>query len=389
MNKVWPHYSADEIQAVEKVLCSGKVNYWTGTEGRELEKEFAAFHGCKYAVAVANGTVALELTLVALGISVGDEVIVTPRTFVASASAIVMRGAKPIFADVDLISQNITAESIQAVLTPRTKAIICVHLAGWPCEMDEIMALAAEHNLYVIEDCAQAHGARYQNKLVGTWGHIGAFSFCQDKIISTGGEGGMVITDDESLWKKMWSFKDHGKSYDTVYHVQHPPGFRWLHEEFGTNWRMTEMQAAIGRCQLRKLTGWLTRRREIATQLKATLEKLAALFIPPIPEDVFHAYYRYYFFIRPEKLKSGWDRDRIMQEINAHGVNINVGSCAEIYLEKCFDKYQLQPARPCFNARELGKNSLALPIHHYLTAEAVQEMVTIIASVVTEGTVGS
>ncbi|MFA0697837.1 DegT/DnrJ/EryC1/StrS family aminotransferase, partial [Vibrio sp. 10N.222.49.C9] len=179
----------------------------------------------------------------------GDEVITTPRTFLASASSIVTSGASPVFADEDLNSQNITAQSIEAVLTPNTKAVIVVHLAGMPAEMDDIMALSKKHGFYVIEDCAQAHGAKYKGKSVGTIGHIGAWSFCQDKIMTTGGEGGMVTTNDKALWSKMWSYKDHGKSFDAIYNREHPPGFRWLHESFGTNWRMTEMQAVIGRIQ--------------------------------------------------------------------------------------------------------------------------------------------
>ncbi|CAN8142764.1 hypothetical protein THIOSC15_750023 [uncultured Thiomicrorhabdus sp.] len=249
----WPSFTQEEADAVSAVLLSNKVNYWTGQEGREFEKEFATWCDAKYAVALANGTLALDVAFKALGIGVGDEVIVTSRTFLASVSSIVNARAKPVFADIDRNSQNITPESIQAVLTDKTKAIVCVHLAGWPCEMDEIMVLADEYGLFVIEDCAQAHGAKYKGKAVGSIGHIGCWSFCQDKIMSTGGEGGMVTTNNEALWKKMWAYKDHGKSWDAVYNTEHPPGFRWLHESFGTNWRMTEMQAVLGRIQLKRM----------------------------------------------------------------------------------------------------------------------------------------
>src|SRR5690606_10824692 len=245
----WPSFTTEEADAVREVILSNKVNYWTGQECRKFEQEFAAWTGCRHAVALSNGTLALDAALKALGIGPGDEVIVTPRTFLASVSCVINAGAKPVFAEVDRDSQNITASTIQAVLTERTRAVICVHLAGWPCDMDPIMALADERGLYVIEDCAQAHGAHYKGRPVGSIGHIGAWSFCQDKIMTTGGEGGMTTTNDQRLWSKMWSLKDHGKSWDALYKQQHPPGFRWLHESFGTNWRMMEMQAAIGRIQ--------------------------------------------------------------------------------------------------------------------------------------------
>ena len=256
----WPSFTPEEIEAVSAVLASNRVNYWTGDRCQEFERGFAEWVGTRYAVALTNGTVALDVALRALGIGPGDEVITSSRTFMASASCIVATGAVPIFADVDADSQNVTAETIAAVLTPRTKAVICVHLGGMPCDMDPIMALAAKHDLKVIEDCAQAHGARYRGRSVGSIGHIGAWSFCQDKIISTGGEGGMMVTDDEEIFKKCWAFKDHGKSYDAVYHREHAPGFRWLHESFGTNWRMTEIQSVIGRLQLQKLDKWVETR---------------------------------------------------------------------------------------------------------------------------------
>jgi dTDP-4-amino-4,6-dideoxygalactose transaminase len=336
----WPFFADDEIDAVQKVLQSGKVNYWTGEECRDFEKEFAEYVGVKHAIALANGTLALELALKAYGIGEGDEVIVTSRTFIASASCAVMCGATPVCADVDSVSQNITAETIADKITARTKAIICVHLAGWPCDMDAIMQLAQKHNLIVIEDCAQAHGAKYKEQPVGSIGHIAAFSFCQDKIMTTGGEGGMLVTNDEEIYKKCWAFKDHGKSYDAVYNRQHPPGFRWLHESFGTNWRLTEMQAAIGRCQLKKLDEWVEKRRKNAQVLNEAFadEKALRLTIPG--PDIFHSYYKYYVFVRPEMLKDGWDRDRIMAEINEAGVPCYSGSCSEIYLEKAFVSLQ-------------------------------------------------
>lgn len=363
----WPSFTQEEADAVSRVLLSNKVNYWTGTECREFEKEFAAWSGTQYAVALTNGTVALDVALKALNIGPGDEVIVTSRTFLASASCIVTAGAVPVFADVDAQSQNISADTIRAVLTPRTRAIICVHLAGWMCDMDPIMALAEQHGLAVIEDCAQAHGARYKGRAAGSIGHIGAWSFCQDKIMSTGGEGGMVTTNDPALWSRMWSYKDHGKSHDAVYHRQHAPGFRWLHESFGTNWRMIEMQAVIGRIQLRRMPDWQHRRTENATRILDALDATGWFDVPRPNAEYVHAWYRAYAFVRPERLPEGWNRDRIMNQMVALGVPCYSGSCSEVYLEKAFDHTGWRPVERLPVARQLGETSLMFLVHPTLT----------------------
>lgn len=359
----WPCFSEEEAEAVHRVVLSNKVNYWTGQECREFEREFAAWVGAEYAVALANGTLALDVALKALGIGPGDEVVVTPRTFLASASCVVTAGANPVFADVDAETQNITAETIRAALTPRTKAIICVHLAGMPCDMDPIMALAEERGLYVIEDCAQAHGARYKGRSVGSIGHVGAWSFCQDKIMTTGGEGGMVTTNDRELWSRMWSYKDHGKSWEAVYERRHPPGFRWVHESFGTNWRMMEMQAVIGRIQLRRMPGWTAARAANARRLKAVFNRHAVTHVPEVPNHLDHAWYKFYAFVRPEKLAKGWSRERIVDEMNARGVPCYQGSCAEVYLEKAFDGTPWRPAERLPIAKRLGESSLMMLVH--------------------------
>ena len=368
----WPSFTQKEADAVSRVLLSNKVNYWTGQECREFEKEFAQFAETQYAVALANGTVALDVALKALGIGAGDDVIVTSRTFLASASSIVTAGANPIFADVELDSQNISAETIQAVLTPNTKAIICVHLAGWMCDMDPIMQLASDKGLYVIEDCAQAHGAKYKGKSAGSIGHIAAWSFCQDKIMTTGGEGGMVTTNDETLWKKMWSYKDHGKNFDSIYNKQHPPGFRWLHDSFGTNWRMMEMQAVIGRIQLKMMPEWTAKR-------MANMEKIYAAFADSPyfsvhrPSDEYvHAAYKCYVQVNTDRLPEGWSRDRIMAEMNALGVPCFSGSCSEVYLEHAFDGTAWRPTQRLQNAQKLGETSLMFLVHPTLTENNIQ-----------------
>ncbi len=355
-----------------RVLESGKVNYWTGDEGRSFEREFAEFVGCKHALALANGTVALEVALHALGVGPGDEVITTSRTFIASASCAVAVGARPVIAEVNRDSQNLTVDTIRPLITPRTKAIIAVHLAGWPCEMDEIMQLAREHGLRVIEDCAQAQGAMYRGRMVGSIGDVAAFSFCQDKIMTTGGEGGMLTTNDSALWERAWGYKDHGKSYDAVYNREHPIGFRWLHESFGTNGRMTEMQSAIGRVALKKVRGWVETRRRHAVILDGRLSKISALRIAMPPADLYHAYYKYYAFIRPELLAPGWDRDRIMEAINAEGIPCSVGSCSEIYREKAFLSYPHSGERLPI-ARELGETSLMFLVHPTLAESDIED----------------
>jgi len=377
----WPSFSQQEADAVTDVLLSNKVNYWTGTEGRLFEKEFAEFSDSKYAIAVANGTLALDLALVGLNIGAGDEVIVTSRTFLASVSSIVTCGATPVFADVELNSQNITAETINAVLTPKTKAIICVHLAGMPCELDDIMTLANKYDLYVIEDCAQAHGTRYKGRSVGSIGHVGAWSFCQDKIMTTGGEGGMVTTNDELLWKKMWGYKDHGKSWDAIYEKEHPPGFRWLHENFGTNWRLTEMQSAIGRIQLSRMPLWKQKRQANAKTIDNAVADLNVVRLVDVPKYVEHAEYKHYMFIRPENLKEGWSRDQIIEKITAQGVPVFQGSCSEVYLEKAFEKTPWRPKNRLENAVELGETSLMFLVHPTLTTQEIEKTCIVVREV--------
>lgn len=380
----WPSFSEEEADAVRDVILSNKVNYWTGQECREFETEFAAWGGSECAIALANGTVALDLALKALGIAEGDEVVVTPRTFLASVSSIVNAGAIPIFADVDRDSQNITVDTILAVLTPRTRAIICVHLAGWPCDMDPIMALAVEHDLKVIEDCAQAHGAHYKGRPVGSIGHVGAWSFCQDKIMTTGGEGGMVTTNDRVLWSRMWSIKDHGKSWEAVYQRQHAPGFRWLHESFGTNWRMMEVQAVIGRIQLQRMQDWHAKRLANAERIWASARALSGLRVPAVPADVMHAAYKCYVFVEPADLKLGWDRDRILNEITARGVPCFSGSCSEVYLEKAFDDTGWRPVERLPVAQELGAMSLMFLVHPTLTEAEINKTCNVLAQVMRE-----
>ena len=385
----WPSFTEEEADAVRDVLLSNRVNYWTGEEARAFESEFADWVNAKYAVALMNGSMALDVALNALDVGPGDEVVVTPRSFIASVSCVVNAGATPVFADVDMESGNLSEESIAAVLSSRTKAIICVHLAGQPCEMDPIMQLAEQHGLYIVEDCAQAHGGLYKGRSVGSIGHVGTWSFCQVKIMTTGGEGGMVTCNDETLWRKMWSYKDHGKSYEAVYEHESPPRFRWLHESFGTNGRMTEMQAVIGRIQLKQMTDWTAARTANAMAIHESLLPFdgdGGLVRVPIlqGEGNVHAYYKYYAYVCPENLVSSWTRDRIVDEINARGVPCYTGSCSEIYLEKAFDGTGFQPKNRLPVARELGKTSLMFLVHPTLTEQEIRLTCSVIQNVLIE-----
>ncbi|MCB1856780.1 MAG: DegT/DnrJ/EryC1/StrS aminotransferase family protein [Gammaproteobacteria bacterium] len=384
----WPCYSKEESEIISSVLLSNRVNYWTGERGRTFERDFADYVGARHAVALANGTLALELALRALNIGPGDEVVVTPRSFVASVSAVVMVGAIPVFADVDKNTQNLCPATIRPVLSERTRAIIAVHLAGWPCDMDGLMALAEEHRMFVIEDCAQSHGARYRGRSVGALGHVAAWSFCQDKIVTTGGEGGMVTTNDAQIWRFAWEFKDHGKSWDAVQQARNATGYRWLHESFGSNWRMTEMQAAIGSYQLTCLDDWHAARRENAQRLKAAFDRFpAAVRIPMPPDDIDHAWYRFYVFLIPESLNAGWSRNRILEEIRRQGVPCGPGSCSEIYLEKAFDGTGYRPRERLPIARELGETSMMFLVHPTLTDRDMTKAVEVIDRVMSLATI--
>jgi dTDP-4-amino-4,6-dideoxygalactose transaminase len=383
----WPHYDDAQIDQVVALLRSGKVNQWTGNHVAEFELAYAKYLGRKHAIGLANGTLALELPLRIMGIGAGDEVIVTARSFLASAGCVAFVGATPVFADVDKDSQNITTDTIASLITSRTKAIIVVHLAGWPCDMDSIMALANRHNLIVIEDCAQAHGALYKGKPVGSFGQFAAFSFCQDKIITTGGEGGLLALDDDDLWKKCWSFKDHGKNYDTVFNQTHPPGFRWLHESVGTNWRMTSIQAVMGHCQLQKLPEYHRSRSENARVLIDAFHDCVALRTPEPPTEIVHAFYRLYTFARPEKLKAAWNRDRLIAEITDRGVPCFTGSCSEIYLEKVFRDIDCGPPQRLPSAIELGDTSMAFLVDPCQSPESIKFAAKTVTDVMQRATI--
>ena len=377
----WPVFAEDEIAAVAEVLRSGKANYWCGEHGRTLEREFARLAGVSHGLAVANGSLALQAALLASGIGPGDEVVVTPRSFIASVSAVVLVGARPVFAEVDRDSGNITASSIRAVLSEHSRAIVLVHLAGWPCDMDPIMALADQHRLRVIEDCAQALGARYHGRPVGSFGDVAVFSFCQDKIISSGGEGGMLVSNNRELWQRAWSARDHGADPGQAQNGEPPPGFRWLRDSFGSNWRMTEMQAVIARRQLHKLPAWHRARHRNLQHAIDALTAVPGLRVPRPAPGFEHAGYRCYIHVRPEQLRPGWGRDRILAALSAEGIPALTGTCPEVYREQAFADTGLRPRQRLPMARELGETSVALLLHPTLPDEDMDDVVTAIRKV--------
>jgi len=380
----WPFFDKDEIEAVHAVLESGRVNAWTGEQVALFEQDFAKYIESKHAIAVSNGTTALELAIRGCGIDSG-EIIVPARTFIATASAVVANGAVPVCADVDLNSQNITIDSIDACLTNKTKAIIVVHLAGYPADMAAICQYAKDKGLTVIEDCAQAHGARIQGRHVGTFGDVGTFSFCQDKIISTGGEGGMVVTNNQAMVEQMRSYKDHGKNFEKIAKIQGGSTFHYVHDQFGSNLRMTEMQAAIGIKQLQKLDSWHAKRTENAKILNDVFANEPAIRTVSIPDKFTHAYYKYYAFLNSERLKSNWSRTKIIAKINEQGVYCATGICPDISQELAFNRYQANANQEQLaNTRALSLCSLMFMVHPTLTQDDMLSTAEVVQSVVRE-----
>lgn len=379
---VWPFVEPDDIDRVRAVLESNRLNYWTGTRGLAFEAALQSRFGCR-GIAMANGTVTLETALRVLGVGPGDEVIVPARTFIATASAVAMLGARPVVCDVELDSGNMSVATVQPLVTERTKALIPVHVGGWPVDMPALMAFARQKGLSVIEDCAQAIGATIDGQQVGTFGDFGSFSFCQDKIITTGGEGGALLAADESLWERAWTLKDHGKDPSLMFGDQPGDGalFRWVHTSFGTNLRMTEMQAELGLCGLERLDGYLEARRANAQTLADGLADVAGLEIPEAPAHYRHAFYRVHALVDESALAEGWSRDRILRAVRAEGAPCSQGVCAEIYREKAFERagYALSGELPV--AAELGRRSLAFLVHPTLTAQDMRAVVEAVRKV--------
>ena len=376
INSPWPKYEEDEVKAVSEILESGRVNYWTGFIGKEFEESFSNWCGTKYAYALANGTLALDAAYRSLKCEAGDEIITTPRSFIATSSTISVLGLRPVFADIDSESGNITASTIEPLITKRTKAISVVHLGGWPANMLEIRNLADKHNLKLVEDCSQAHGAKINGLNVGSFGDVGTWSFCQDKIISTGGEGGMITTSNEDIAEFISSWRDHGKNIKSMVNSKNSTTFKYLHENLGLNYRMTEIQSKIGDLQLKKLPDWHLKRKDNAYALAKALKDFSSIRIPMPKAPFEHAWYKFYAYLRPESLADGWNRERILFEFNKNKIPVYSGSCSEIYLEKCMKTYLDKQFRNLKNAKIIGETSLMFLVHPTIDKSTLEFYIT-------------
>ena len=336
----WPQFDEAAIQAVEAVLRSGKVNYWTGKRGMEFEQQFAEWQGSRYAISVATGTAALHVALSSLGIGPGDEVIVPSYTFIATSFSVVQAGAIPRFADVNLDDHCLSLESAEKLVTKRTKAIMPVHLYGNVCDMDQINAFARRHNLFVIEDNAEAFGGVYKGKKTGTLGHIAGCSFCQNKTFTTGGEGGMVTTDDEELAWKARSFRDHG--YDVKQRLgmlELEQKLPYIHDRVGWNYRMTEMQSAIGLAELARLDTWnMPRRRRNAQILVSALKTSKRIKYFPIDTPKRrNGWYVLAFSLDVERMKC--DIQQFVAAVSAEGAPVWKVFWPQCHTERAFREH--------------------------------------------------
>ena len=334
----WPTFNEKTYDKVVDILKSGKVNYWTGKVGMEFEKAWAKWLGVNHAISVANGTCALHTALASLNIGPGDEVICTSYSFIASSFCALQAGAMPVFADVTT-DHTIDPKAIEACITERTKAIVVVHLYGIVADMDPIMAIAKKHNLYVVEDCAQCFGGVYKGKKAGTIGHVGCFSFCQSKHFTTGGEGGMVVTNDEDLAWECRSFRDHGYDVKAKLNLLEMEGKQlYIHRRVGFNFRMTEMQSAIGLGELERFDNWnlKNRIRNGKMIIKALKDHPLVLHVPVDTKDRQNAFWWCPIVIDPSKLKDGIDTKQFIAAMAAEGVAVYSVLWPEMYKEQAY-----------------------------------------------------
>lgn len=335
---IWPAFSEKTKKEALKPLETGLVNYWTGTKGMEFEEKWAAYCGCRFGVSTTNGTSALHTALAACDIGPGEEVIVPSYSFIASAFCVLQAGAIPVFADVRRETHTIDPEDIERKITPRTRAILPVHLYGIPCDMDPIMDIARRHNLFVIEDCAQAHGSEYKGKKVGSIGHAGAFSFCQSKHFTTGGEGGCVVTNDENIAWKARSFRDHGFDVkERLRLLELEKKLFYIHERVGFNYRMTEIQSIIGLCELERFETWNKPRRvAIGEKLLAYFkDHEAILHLPPHKQEGKHiSFWLFPLVLDLERIRT--NIKEFWQAIEAEGVPVVPVLWPQMYKERAF-----------------------------------------------------
>ena len=377
----WPSYSKTEAGLVRDVIQSNKVNYWSSETCKIFENNFSKYHGVKYATAVMNGSVALEIALKALDLKKNDEVIVTSKSFVISASAVLNIGAKPVFSDIEYESGNIDPNFVKKLINKKTKVIIVVHLSGWPCDMDKIIRLSKKFNIKIIEDCSQAHGAKINNKFVGSFGDLSIWSFCNDKIMTTGGEGGMITTNNKNYYKKVNSYKDHGKNFSKIKNNKNKIGFQYVHDDFGSNYRMTAMQSAIGIYQLKQLKSWVSKRFNHYKYFLNSLKNINGLIIPKLPKNIIHASYRMYVYLDYSKIKKKISVREVIKMIRSYGVPCSTGACSEIYREIIFKKYFKKPIKRLKNAKLSDETSIAFFINPFSKVAEVDLMVNSIKKV--------
>lgn len=371
----WPNYDVNILTKITTLLQSGKTNYLVGKEGLLFEKNFSKFYKIKYANAVANASLGLELSLLSLNLNKGDEVIVTPRSYHSSVSCVIRAGLTPVFADIDRQTMNICPKSIRKNISKKTKAIICVHLYGMPCKMNDIIKLSKEYKIKVIEDCSQAHGSKIGRKYVGSFGDISVFSYCQDKIISTGGEGGMIATNNKKLNDKIWSLKEIGKNKDKFIKINSlSNNFPYVHDTIGTNARITEIQSCIGNYQLKKLKNYIRVRNENAKIFFNKLKNCKYLIIPNHNSQIIHSYYRYTVIINNKKLS----RSILMKNLKKKGVTCTVGGCPTIYNERYFVKNFNINKKNYPNAEYLKNRTLSFLVDQTINKKDIKKVCSIL-----------
>tara|TARA_B100000767_G_C19747383_1_gene529176 strand:- start:627 stop:1799 length:1173 start_codon:yes stop_codon:yes gene_type:complete len=363
--KNWPNFSKNLISKVGRILSSGKINYIDGPYGKKFEKEFSKFVGNRYSIAICNGTAALEVAIKSLKLAKNSEIIVPSRSFFASAACIVNTGHIPIFADVDLLTQNISLDDIKKKISKRTKAIICVHLAGLPCNMHDIKKLANKNKIKIIEDCSQAHGASIDNMQVGSFGDVSTWSFCNDKIISTLGEGGMISTNKKIIYDFCKTYINHGS---VLQNNKNSEKFIYNKDYFGTNLRITEIQSIAGLEQLKDLRKVQIKRERMSKDYFHVTSKYQNYIYSYFPlKNIKCAWYRFYFFLKTDMKEYQKIRFKIIKNLKKNDLKCFTGSCPEIYLEKSFKKLKNFKVRRLINSKILGETSIALDINHTLT----------------------